>query len=168
MASLISQRTGLPDVRDWHELINFDPPRDTTPGKQSLMDAEGSIINLDYYSVEVLRPPIVDGRPMTGPEMLNAMRTDLNAFIGDQDGIGDLGLSAGFDGPVPATGTGERVHIDMGLWDDGTVAVVLNEPACRRPDLTRRSLIPSSTSTPSTYPTRQHRRSTRALTPPTP
>lgn len=130
VASVITQRCGLPDVTSWVDLINFDPSRELTPGKQALADASGPL-NLDYYAVEITRPPAPGGRVMSPAELLDAMRANLNAFVGDQATFWDLGMDTGFDGAIPRPGSadalGKEVHIDMGSRDDGTVVVTENE-----------------------------------------
>ncbi|HEX6873638.1 MAG TPA: hypothetical protein VF163_21275, partial [Micromonosporaceae bacterium] len=128
----ISRRSGLPDLTNWYDLINFNPPVRHAPDQLQVGQAKGQIVNLDYYSVEITRMPQVSGRPMTPEEMLDLVRPRLNELMGDRTQWFDITFDAGFDAPVPpagdATELGKVIGIDMGILDDGSVALTENTP----------------------------------------
>ena len=128
----ITERSGLPDLDAWRDLINFAPPSRIVPDQLTLGTAASNVVNLDYYPVEISRMPVVDGRAMRPDELVDVMRTNLNTFLGDQSSSWDVGFDSGFGSPVPPAGSpeplGAPIHIDMGLPDDGTVVVTENTP----------------------------------------
>jgi hypothetical protein len=122
----VQARSGLPDLADWHGIINHHP---VATGLQALSAAGGERINLDYYAVEITRPPLApDGHPMSPAEVLNAVRTDLNGML-DRGGVVGR-FSGGFEQPIPLVpetpADGPYIHIGLSFADDGTVALTQN------------------------------------------
>lgn len=68
------------DTKQWNSLIDYRPPLDLQSQlakagwhAQNIDQAASSETNLDYYSVEITRPPRVGGRELSGNEFWNTL-----------------------------------------------------------------------------------------------
>jgi len=51
---------------------------------QSLQNASGTAVNMDYFSVTISQMPYVNGHTLTPAELLTRIRTNLNSFVNTQ------------------------------------------------------------------------------------
>jgi hypothetical protein len=126
VADEVTARSGLPDLAEWHGVLNHHP---VAQGLQALAAADGARINLDCYSVEIVRPPLApDGHPMSPAEMLDAVRADFNGMLERGGVVGTF--NSGFEQNIPLVPDtpldGPYIHIGISAADDGTVALTEN------------------------------------------
>jgi hypothetical protein len=92
------------EIQKWQNLASFRPPQSVVnkintlkqsyPNAaalftgnfdiQTLQNAAGKAVNLDYFSVTISQMPAINGHTLTPTELLNRIRTDLNSFVDTQ------------------------------------------------------------------------------------
>lgn len=139
-ASVVAVQDDLPDLSAWRNVLSFRPAaetQDVVKGMGSnwavhrIEDAKGDV-NLDIYSVEISRFPVVKGAALTPEQLVQHIRLNLNDFIDQR-----IAEFRPFDEAnrarwEDATPTGAILLIDMKLWgispDSGCVVTTLRSP----------------------------------------
>ncbi|HVI46459.1 MAG TPA: hypothetical protein VM802_16405 [Chitinophaga sp.] len=89
-----------------------------------IIDANGKVINCDYFPVKISRLPTINGRQVTASELLAMFRKDINGYINTAKATFEPYKYGSVDDETlwnSANPLGAMLHINM--LDDGTVIV---------------------------------------------
>ncbi|QJB33702.1 hypothetical protein HF329_21240 [Chitinophaga oryzae] len=101
---------------------------------QTIQDAAGTVVNMDFFAVTIKQLPNLKGTPATPEQFLNYFRTHINDFSGGTkfnpyDNLRNINDTELWNSSDP---TGAMVHIFIpgpaGLWDNGTVITAESQP----------------------------------------
>jgi hypothetical protein len=137
--SLLGTCFGGPPIADWETLTSFVPSGAAleriqnskgTWDIQSILDASGARVNLDYFAVVIKEMPIVNGQRLTPKQLFDYFRKNINNFTSD------LSVFYPYDIPYDSIkwfsenplGSIMRIKIDKGV--DGDVLTSQYESCC--------------------------------------
>ncbi len=116
------------DPTQWNDLITMAPSQQILDkldsfgedwGIQSIEDAAGTAINLDYFGVKINQLPKVNGQSVTADQFLEHIRTNINSFI--DMSIADFEPITQFEEDLWLSNSPEGSILTINMDDDGSV-----------------------------------------------